>query len=326
MSNATTLLVGDIGGTNARFALARIDKPAYEHELTLQCAEFESAEAAINAYLEKVSASRPAVICLAVAGPVVDGTVSFTNNRWQVATTGLSAIFNTSLVRLLNDFEAIACSIPEVNRRYSLQLSGPEEQDLSNGDFSVGILGPGTGLGAAGLLRRGSQLIPMATEAGHVGFAPESAIQDELLQQLRAKYSRVSDERLVSGMGIENLYWALSSLEHGKGIEINAAQVFERMNQDPVASRVVDLFFELLGQVAGNLALSLGAFNGVYIAGGIAQRYPELLQASRFREGFENKGRHRALLERVPTMLVQHPNPGLLGAASVAIDMLKERR
>ena len=102
---------------------------------------------------------------------------------------------------------------------------------------------------------------------------------------------------------------------------MSAAEVFDRTGQDEIATRAVALFFEILGQAAGNLALSLGAFDGVYIAGGIAQRHPKLLLQSRFRAGFENKGRHRSLLERIPTLLVQHPNPGLLGAASVAFHM-----
>jgi glucokinase len=318
-----TLLIGDIGGTNARFALATSGEVGYANEITFKCADFVSPEKAIRKYLGDVGAPTPDVICLAVAGPIVDAAVKFTNNNWQIAARNLLSTFGTPQVRLLNDFEAIAFSIPEVSGRHTIQLGGPKAQDLGTGEFNVAVLGPGTGLGAAGLLCRGHRLIALVTEAGHVGFAPETRAQDKLLGVMRQRYERVSNERLLSGMGIENIYWALGQISGASPPPVSAAEVFEHAGkgEDVTAVQSVALFFELLGQVAGNLALSLGAFDGVYIAGGIVQRHWRELLESRFREGFENKGRHRSLLQRIPTLLVQHPNPGLLGAASVASRM-----
>ena len=184
------------------------------------------------------------------------------------------------------------------------------------------VIGPGTGLGAAGLIHREGTTIPVITEAGHVGFAPEDARQAEVLKLLHERYGRVSDERLISGMGIRNIYWALSQIHGGDPLDLNAEEVFDRSCNDEVAAETVDLFFELLGQACGNLVLSMGAYDGAYVAGGIAQRHADALAASNFRRGFDNKGRHQRLMAAVPTALIVHPQPGLLGAAQVAINYL----
>ena len=137
---------------------------------------------------------------------------------------------------------------------------------------------------------------------------------------LRRRYDRVSDERLVSGMGVENVHWALGQIAGEPEVPTGAAGIFDAAREDSSSAcgQAVALFFELLGQVAGNLVLSTGAFDGVYIAGGVAQRHGDLLQASRFREGFENKGRHRELMTSVPSHLILHAQPGLLGASRKA--------
>jgi len=317
------LLVGDIGGTNARFALADTRVPGFSRQKTFGCAEFESADLAIRAYLKEVGAEVPAVICLAVAGPVIDNSVRFTNNHWNIDGAQLGADFDGAVVRLLNDFEAIAWAVPCLAPDDTLPVGLPESGPLGEADFTVGIVGPGTGLGLAAVKRSAGQVIPITGEGGHVGFAPESQVQLNLLQILREKYDRVSDERLVSGPGIENLYWALHQLHGERQTQHDAAEIFRRCEagEDPRAEEAVQLFFELLGQVAGNLAISISAKEGVYIAGGIAKRYPNLLANSRFRGGFENKGRHRSLMEAIPTRLITHDNPGLLGASYCAMQL-----
>ena len=160
-----------------------------------------------------------------------------------------------------------------------------------------------------------------------VVFAPETQQQIDVLTVLRDRFDRVSAERLLSGPGIENLYWALSTIHGEKGAHLDAADIFAkgRDNSDVRAAETVQLFFEVLGQVAGNLALSLGAWDGVYIAGGISRRYPETMVNSRFRSGFDRKGRHRTLMEAVPTSLVTYEQPGLLGASYCALRLLVER-
>lgn len=314
------LLIGDIGGTNARFALASPTSPAFSDLVTLQCGDFESADAAISHYLRSVGAGNPDVICLAAAGPIVEQRVRFTNNHWELAAEDLAADFGTDTVRLLNDFEAIAYSIPFLDEDDCVPIGAVPPKLLRAADYTIGIIGPGTGLGAVGLRKFGELLVPIAGEASHGGFAPETRVQIDLLNVLRERFDRVSTERLVSGPGLENIYWALTRIRGEKRAQASAADIFDAAtgNEDDLASEAVHLFFEILGQAAGDLALALGAYDGIYIAGGIARRYPDVLRNSRFRSGFESKGRYRPLMERIPTRLIMHEQPGLLGAAYFA--------
>jgi glucokinase len=310
------LLVGDIGGTNARFALADADAPRFSAELTLRCAEFETAELAITEYLDRSGAGQPDVICLAVAGPIVDDTVRFTNNDWSIDCRDLRTTFPSVRVQLLNDFEAIACSIPFLGQDDLAPIGLDSGTLAGRTEFTVGVLGSGTGLGVSGLLGRQGNFHPIVCEGGHAGFAPENRAQLRVLQQLREKFERVSNERLLSGPGLENIYQALCRIHDERGVPLEAPEIFRRAmaNEDAQASEALQLFYEALGQVAGDLALVLGAWDGIYIGGGIVRRYPDLLKASGFRSGFENKGRYRSLMERIPTRLILHPQPGLLGA------------
>lgn len=321
----STLLIGDIGGTNARFALANQQIPGFSDVATLQCADYATADAAIRHYLESVAAPSPDVICLAAAGPIVDKRVRFTNNPWDIAADELAADFSTSAARLLNDFEAIAYSIPFLTTEDCQPIDLPDPKALPEDDYTIGILGPGTGLGSVGLRKHGDHLLPIPSEASHSGFAPESQAQLDVLSMLRERFDRVSTERLVSGPGLENIYWALTRIHGDKRPQLSAAEIFVRAkaSSESRSSEAVHLFFEVLGQVAGDLALTLGAENGIFIAGGIAKRYPELLANSGFRTGFENKGRHRSIMERIPTQLILHEQPGLLGASYVALELFR---
>ena len=317
-----TRLIGDIGGTSARFAFAAAGDDFYHGEMTLSCGDFATPGEAIARFLELRQAPAPRFICLAAAGPLVGERIAVTNSSWRLAAGELAQEFGARDVRLLNDFEAIACGLPLVNRRFTTILGAVAERELGDGDFRICVIGPGTGLGAAGLVRQRGIEFPLTTEAGHVGFAAESEVQVELLRFLRASHERVSDERLVSGMGVENLFVALGAVTGREAAPRRSAEIFQLAREgDALARDAVDLFFEVLGQVAGNLVLAQGAYDGVYVAGGIAQRHADLLLTSRFRRGFENKGRHRALLEPVPTLLITHRQPGLLGAARRALQM-----
>lgn len=318
------LLIGDIGGTNARFALAYPDRAGFFGELTLACADYESAEQGIAAYLERRGVQRPDVICLAAAGPVMDEQVNIINNHWVIDARGIGGKFTSPKVRLLNDFEAIAYAIPLLTETDTLAIGVVESKMREKTDFTLGVMGPGTGLGIGGLLGRAGRICPVVGEGGHVGFAPESPLQHKVLKHMRREFERVSNERLISGPGLENIYRALCSIHGREASSITAAEIFSRVlaKEDELAVEATQVFFEALGQVAGNLVLTLGAYDGVYLAGGILKRYPDLLKNSDFRSGFEAKGRHRHLLERVPTVLMQHPQPGLLGASWCARECL----
>lgn len=319
------LLIGDIGGTNARFALAHPDKPGFHNELILSCADYETAEQGIAAYIERSSCSQPAVICLAAAGPVIDGCVRFTNNHWVIDSGELLKEYPSASARLLNDFEAIAYSIPMLSDA-DIETVGvvPSEME-GKSEFTLGVLGPGTGLGIGGLLGRNGGIYPIAGEGSHGGFAPETRTQQNVVRKLRQRYERVTDERLVSGPGLENIYWALCEIRGKQADGITAAEIFSRVlaAEDDTAVEATQLFYEALGQIAGNLAMTLNAYDGIYLAGGIVKRYPDLLKSSNFRSGLENKGRHRSLMEKVPTSLILHPQPGLLGASYCARELFR---
>ena len=199
-------LVGDIGGTNARFALAEPGLEGYRDEVVLHCADFESPELAIADYLRQVDAGEPVIICLAAAGPVLNGAVDFTNNNWHLREVALRLTFQVAEARLLNDFEAVAHSLPFLDQSCCDVIGLVPAHDLSAEEFTLGVIGPGTGLGAAGLIRRHDHTIAVITEAGHVGFAPENALQRAVWEVLRHRFGRVSDERLVSGSGLENIF------------------------------------------------------------------------------------------------------------------------
>lgn len=312
-----SILIGDMGGTNARFALTDGKATRYHSEKAYRCQDFASPEAAIRQYLDEVSCQIPSRICLATAGPVSQGTATFTNNNWTLNAQQLMSSLGTGEVQLLNDFESVAHCLPALKPADFLTIGEPGARVLAT-DYNLTVLGPGTGLGVATLTRvSGGQPQALATEGGHTGFAPESEQQRQVLSRLASRFGRVSTERLISGQGIENLYWALSNNQkHTK--PPSAASIFERINTDALAKQTTTLFFQILGQVAGDIALATGSFDGVYLAGGIAQRYPSLLRHSDFRAGFENKGRHKALMQRIPTVLIRHPQPGLLGATTAS--------
>jgi glucokinase len=316
------LLVGDIGGTNARFALANHSHPGFHDVVELKCADFETPNAAVRHYLERVGIGAPDAVCLAAAGPVVDGSIDVTNNHWYLSANRIASEFDVDAVRLLNDFEAIAYSIPFIGTEDRRTIGRLKGTDLAGRSFNVAILGPGTGLGVAGLCGRGDQLLPITGEGGHAGFAPESDLQVEVLKSLRRQFKRVSAERLVAGSGIENIYSALQEIRGEDAEPLSAKDVFAAVDSSPTAADTVAMFFEILGQVAGDLALTLGATDGVYIAGGIAKRYPEMLESGPFRDAFESKGRHRDIMETIPTFLITHEQPGLLGASYCALELV----
>ena len=318
------LLIADIGGTNARFALASRTSPWFEQAQTLQCADFETIEQAIDTYLATHQLSTIDGICFAVAGPIQDESVRFTNNHWFIKLSDLQSRYNTQRVQLLNDFESIAHSLANLQAE-DLSAIGTQNSPLdTQKDFSLAVLGPGSGLGIAGLRKVSQQIVPIASEGGHVGFAPDNPMQDKILKLLHAKFERVSNERLLSGPGLVNIHEALCELNgiENPGLSPADIAVASREKSDLLCIQSMELFFEILGQVAGDTALSLGAYQGIYIGGGIAQRYPRQLANSKFRHGFENKGRCRQIMGSIPTWLITHKNPGLLGASVFACNYL----
>ena len=310
-------LIGDIGGTNARFALVDARAGGFAAVREYRCADFENIVEAMRRYLADTGATMPAGVCLAVAGPVKDGEAKITNNAWHISAVAIRRELGVDDVRVINDFEAIAYALPFLDARDLHAIGAPAFGPLPEGAMTLAVLGPGTGLGVAGLMRRNGILVPVSGEGGHVGCAPETPLQARVVEVLRERFERVSAERLVAGSGVENIHAALAVIRGVRANPLTAAEIFARARDggDELATEAVAVFFEMMGQVAGDLALTLNAREGVFIAGGIAKRYPDMLSASGFRTGFERKGRHSEILRRIPTALIIHEQPGLLGAA-----------
>jgi glucokinase len=309
-------LVGDIGGTNARFALAEDadGRPVVREPRGYANAEHASPEDAIQAYLKDIGASRPAKAVLAVAGPVADGAMHFTNLDWEVSEARLKSVAGFEAARLLNDFEAQALAAPRLAPNNLLRL-GPEVATPAEG--TLAILGPGTGFGVAGLVRRGASEMVLTTEGGHAGFAPTDEVELEIWRRFARQRERVSIERVLSGSGLFELYQALADIDGVPASLSDQKEVHAAADAgDPLARRTVDRFCCILGSTAGDIALGMGARGGVYVTGGVAQRLADHLAASGFRERFEAKGRFVDYMRAIPTLLVLDPYAALIGAAS----------
>lgn len=319
MSKHHPILIADIGGTNARFAVCQDKAPWFHDAQTLQCVDHASIFDAIDTYLKNHDTKQLQAICFAVAGPIQNEAVKFLNNDWSVSAAELKSRYAIEQVRLLNDFEAISFSLSSLRAGDVLRI-GEGSGEPKIGDQSVAVVGPGSGLGVGGLNIANGEFKPIATEGGHVGFAPDSKLQSQILHYLQGKFGRVSNERLLSGPGLVNIHESLCAIGNIENPGLTPADiaVASRKRTDDLCVQTMQLFFEILGQVAGDTSLALGAYDGVFIGGGIAQRYPNQLQRSKFRAGFENKGRYQNMMSEIPTWLITHKNPGLLGAAVYA--------
>lgn len=313
-------LVGDIGGTNARFALVSLDLNQSIELIDLQtvsCDEYSNIDAAILDFLERSSLDRKQIhsASIAVAGAVAADEFNMTNNHWRFSVRAVAEKLSFKRITLLNDFAAIAWSIPSLRTDDWVAIGGGDCLDQE----PVAVLGPGTGLGVGGFVSCGAQAIHvLETEGGHASFAPVDEQEIQILQYLQRRYPRVSSERLISGPGLENIYVALAEITGVAAPPRTAPEISRAasVDEDELCISAMQQFCATLGSVAGDLALTYGAKAGVYIAGGIAPRILEFLQASAFRQRFEAKGRFSAYNAAIATRVVTAAQPGLLGAAA----------
>lgn len=312
-------LVADIGGTNARFGLVRAPEAPVDDIVTLKCADYPTPEAAALAYLERVApdgAVRPQRAALALASAIQGDTVKMTNSAWTVSRAGVAAALGARQVLLLNDFEALALALPLLGDEASGELRwiGAPRADRA---LPMAVIGPGTGLGVAGCVPACGGWVAVAAEGGHVTAAPADDFESEVLRVLRIEYRHVSAERVLSGIGLPLLHRAVSRLRGGPDETLTAEEITRRAREqrEPHALATLDTFCAMLGGFAGNVALTLGARGGVFVAGGIAQKLGDDFIRSRFRERFEAKGRFDPYLSRIATALVTAPHPALRGAA-----------
>jgi glucokinase len=313
------VLVGDVGGTHARFAIVDPDAktPRAESRLDLPADDFATFDLALEAYISHIGeAARPKAAAIGVAGPVTRGSVDFTNRAWHASEENLHKIgFERAL--LINDFAAVAFSVsalaPEDFRAIGPEMDGMTEEPIT-------VLGAGTGFGVSCLARYRQLSVPVATEGGHMGFAPQGEQEIFVLLSLERRFGRISVERVLSGPGLENLYAALGEIEGLNHAHPSAAEIVEAAGAgDALCRSALDMFCTIFGSVAGDFALAHGARGGVFIAGGIAGKIQHFLLGSRFRSRFEDKGRLSPYVEVIPTRLILNDDAALLGAAMASV-------
>jgi glucokinase len=312
------ILVGDVGGTHARFAVVDVSVSPWQIGHALDLAEdFPNFAAALRSYLDRAGLpTMPKTIAIAVAGPVTAGTVTFTNRNWRISENELNELgFGDAL--LINDFAALAFAVTTLGPK-DLHTIGPDLPGIEG--ETISILGAGTGFGASSLARFRGRAVPVATEGGHAGFAPSDEREIAVLQVLLRRFDHVSIERVLSGPGLENLHGALAELGDRKAERLSAAEIVAHASADVDCRDAVQMFCAIYGTVAGDFALTHGARGGVYLAGGIAQKIESILENSQFRARFESKGRLSGYVKSIPTRLILSGNTAFLGAARASLE------
>ncbi len=313
-------LVGDIGGTNARFAVAeRLDgKTTLANFKSLECAEYKDVYDALTAYFAMIG-EKPNFdyTVVAVAGPVKDGRIKFTNLAWEVREDLLAQTTGARHARLINDYAGLAFALPHLADA-DCKTIGPVTKGF--GDVHA-VMGAGTGFGASVLV--GGEFGPycLSTESGHMSFAPVNDYESEILRFLRKKYGRVTIEMLLSGPGLVNLYKAISSIRGEPAHDLTPAQITHLDGDDATGSYyTVEAFLDILASVCGDLALAHGAISGMFIAGGVAPRLIKHIDETRFRARMEAKQPLSAMVAAIPSRIIMHPYAALLGSANALTD------
>ncbi len=323
------VLAGDVGGTRTRLGIYSIEnrsvKPlAFERYRTK---EFENLAQIVKTFLS-VNDVHPRAAAFGIAGPVMDGICKATNLPWKIDVAQLSSRIGIPRTTIVNDFVAHAHGIEALPKKDVVVLQRGKYEGLSN----KVLFGPGTGLGEAIIAQHGGDSVVVPSEGGHQDFAPQNEIEIELFKYLRSKFGHVSDERILSGPGILNVYEFLKKGKYAKeseavkkalsakGIE-KPGIIMKFAKKDKLCKMTTDIFFSVLGAEAGNLALQSMAFGGVYIVGGLVRTNIDVMKKSPFLKSFRNKGRLSHLMEKIPVYVVTNEKLGILGAAALASDL-----
>jgi glucokinase len=308
-------LIGDVGATNARFALVQPDGTTTAARI-YPLNDYPSLTGAITAYLvEESPFARPGQAVLAVASPITGDQVTLTNHPWTFSIEAVRKHFGLRRFRVINDFAANAVAIPHLADSDRLQIGPGSPVAVA----PIGLIGPGTGLGVSALVPLPGGWTPIEGEGGHVTMAPADVQESAVLELMRRRYDHISAERVLSGPGLVNLYNVHCELAAVPAAPFTPPQIADPRiwGEDPRARDATEMFCAMLGTVAGNLALTLGARGGVYIAGGIVPKLGTVFAKSGFRTRFEAKGRFRSYLAAIPTYVIMRPLPALLGAAAL---------
>lgn len=314
------VVAADIGGTNARFAIAEVEDGkviSLGEPITLETAHHASLQLAWQAFGKELGRTLPRAAAIAVASPINDTLIKLTNNPWIIRPPLIPSRLEVDRWTLINDFGAVGHAVGQLDDKWFIHLCGPDAPLPDHG--SITVCGPGTGLGVAQVLRiRGQGYHVIETEGGHIDFAPLDGIEDELVRRLRQTYTRVSAERVCSGPAIVGIYETLAAIEGAQVTQHRDDRAIWDLafeGKDSLAVAAMDRFCLALGAVAGDLALAHGP-TGVVIAGGLGLRLKDNLLESGFGQRFVAKGRFQSLMASIPVKLITHPQPGLFGAAA----------
>jgi glucokinase len=306
-------VVVDLGGTNIRLAVCALKTGELSQLKEFACAEFVTLEDALAHYFTTLQ-SQVKHLCIGIACPVEGDQITMTNLSWAFSQQALKEKFKLASLYVINDYTAISLALPFLSAQEKIQIGGGEAQP----DGVTAVFGPGTGLGVSHIIKPADKWISLDGEGGHVSFTVNTREQADILFLLQEQFGHVSAERILSGQGLVNLYQSICSLS-GKQAEFTEPKEVSKAALDgscAVARRSLEVFCQVMGGFAGNLALNLDCTGGVYIAGGIVPRFVDFFQKSEFRSFFEEKGRFKEYLTGIPTFLITNDNPGLLGAAA----------
>jgi glucokinase len=320
--NGGARLLADIGGTNARFALEPVPGRIEQIEV-LACSGYPTLADAVRAYLALpgVAAAGPVrSAAVAIANPVDGDVVRMTNHHWEFSIEALRRACGFDQLVVVNDFSALARALPHLSPGHKRQVGG----GAARAGAPMGLIGAGTGLGVSGLIPNGAGYTALQSEGGHVTFAPANELEVAILQYAWREFGHVSAERLLSGAGVELIYRALADRAGIDTPALAAPEISRRAlaGECALCDEVLETFCGMLGTVAGNLAVTLGAQGGIYIGGGIVPRLGERFDRSCFRQRFEAKGRFADYLAQVPTWVITAPYPAFLGVSAILSEQL----
>ncbi len=310
------VLVGDIGGTNARFALIESANSEPQSFANVQTSDFSNIDIAILESILPQTKVRPKTAILAIAGPISGDEIELTNCLWVVRPWVMMDVLGLKEIVVINDFEAQALAVASLGKEHLLQIGGGEAIDGA----SRVVLGPGTGLGVAGLVRTGTSWLPIPGEGGHVDMGPRTPRDYEIFPYIELLEGRISGEQILCGRGLVSLYRAICTADGLAAIHTEPKQVTEAAvsGSDPSAQEAVELFAVYLGRLAGDLALIFMARGGVYLSGGIAQKIVPVLQNGGMRAAFNDKAPHSQFMKAIPVFVMTHPLAAVAGLSAYA--------
>ncbi len=315
-------LLADIGATHARFALETA--PGVLRSVrVLRCDDFPGIVPLLHSYLADHKNIRLNHAAFALANPISGDTIRMTNRDWTFSTDEVRRELGLNTLLIVNDFTALAMSLPGLSGADLMQVGGGTPAS----NAVIGVLGPGTGLGVSGVIPTVDGLVTLGSEGGHVNFAPADEREFAILQFAWKEWPHVSNERLISGPGMEIIYRALAERAGKKVTPRSSPEIISGAldDNDPLCLEVLECFCNMLGGAAANLAVTLGSFGGIFIGGGIVPRMAELFAKSGFRARFEAKGRFTDYLSQIPTYVIITPNPAFYGVATILSEHLRGR-